>query len=76
MSDAAVKPHAARRHAVSALRAAIPLCSGLVIVPKLRLRPPAIEPAIPNACCAANARSPCSLISAASAENSASDPVA
>ena len=45
MSGAAVKPDCARRSAVSALRAASPLCNGLVIVPKLRRKPLEVSPA-------------------------------
>ena len=61
---------------MSALRAAMPVWSGFVIVPKLRRNPLDIEDAMPNACAIVAASTRCSLASAASPENSASVPVA
>jgi hypothetical protein len=49
MPRSAEAPSDARVAASTPLRAASPLCNGLVVVPKLRCIPPAKLPAIPNA---------------------------
>ena len=53
----AVRPRWASCAAVMASRPTNPACSGLVMVPKLWIKPPAMEPAIPRAmvvCCSSS----------------------